>query len=234
MLRRWLASLLSQLPSQCAVCHGWQGRPLCESCIQRFAQPQARCRTCALPLAGGATQCGACLRHPAPLDACVCAVDYGYPWVDCIARFKYRQQPGWAAPLAELMHHAPWVAPTLERCALVLPMPLSAQRLRERGFNQALELARRLAPDKTDAGLLLRIRNTAPQQALGAAERQRNVRGAFALDPQQAHRVRGLDTVLVDDVMTSGASLHAAAAVLRTAGAARVSAVVLARTPPPD
>lgn len=233
MLRRWLASTLARLPSQCAVCRSWQDQPLCEACIAHFAQPQPRCPTCALPLAGEARQCGPCLRNPPPLDACVCAVDYAYPWTDCIAQFKYRQQPGWATALADLLRHAPWVEPTLDRCTAVLPMPLSDARLRERGFNQALELARRLAPDKTDARLLLRIRDTAPQLALDAAQRQRNVRGAFALDPLQAHKVRGLDAVLVDDVMTSGASLFAAAAVLRAAGAARVSAVVLARTPAP-
>ena len=112
-------------------------------------------------------------------------------------------------------------------------MPLSAARLRQRGFNQALELARRLAPDKTDARLLLRIRDTAPQLDLSAAQRRRNGRGAFALEPLRAGRLRGADAVLVDDVMTSGASLFAAAEVLRQAGAARLTALVLARTPAP-
>ena len=186
-----------------------------------------------MPLTGGALQCGACLRHPPPLDACICAVDYAYPWADCIARFKFRAQPGWAGALAELLRHTPWVEPALERCTLVLPMPLSAARLRQRGFNQALELARRLAPDKTDARLLLRIRDTAPQLDLSAAQRRRNVRGAFALEPLRAGRLRGADAVLVDDVMTSGASLFAAAEVLRQAGAARLTALVLARTPAP-
>ena len=225
-----LAHLLAALPSQCAVCRRWQGQPLCEPCVQRFAQPQPRCHTCALPITGGAAQCGECLQHPPPLDACICAVAYAYPWSDCIARYKFRQQPGWANALAELLRHAPWVEPALERCDLVLPMPLSHQRLRERGFNQALEIARRLAPAKTDARLLLRIRDTAPQLALSAAERTRNVRGAFALEPLRAPGLRGRDIVLVDDVMTSGASLFAAARTLREAGVLRVTAVVLART----
>ena len=212
------------------MCRRWQGQPLCETCIQRFAQPQPRCHTCALPITGGAAQCGECLQHPPPLDACICAVAYAYPWSDCIARYKFRQQPGWANALAELLRHAPWVEPALERCDLVLPMPLSHQRLRERGFNQALEIARRLAPAKTDARLLLRIRDTAPQLALSAAERTRNVRGAFALEPLRAPGLRGRDIVLVDDVMTSGASLFAAARTLREAGVLRVTAVVLART----
>ncbi|MFT3719361.1 phosphoribosyltransferase family protein [Pseudorhodoferax sp.] len=233
MLRRWLALALARLPSQCAVCRSWQAAPLCAACVARFARPQPRCDTCALPLAGGATRCGACLHRPPPLDACHCAVDYAYPWTQCIGEFKFRQMPGWAEALAGLLRAAPGVADALARADLVLPMPLSAGRLRQRGYNQALELARRLAPNKTDARLLLRVRETAPQMALDAAARRRNVRGAFALDPPRAGQVRGRRIVLVDDVMTSGASLHAAAGVLRSGGAAEVCAVVLARTPPP-
>ena len=231
MLRHRLASAFAALPSLCAVCRSWQGRPLCEACVERFAQPEPRCRTCALPVTGGASQCGACVLQPPPLDACHCAVAYAFPWSDCIARFKFQQQPGMARMLAELMRHAPWVEPALERCDHVLPMPLSAQRLRARGFNQALELARRIAPAKTDARLLLRIRDTSPQLALSANERARNVRGAFAVDPLRAEHLRGTHVVLVDDVMTSGASLFAAAHTLREAGVTRVTAIVLARTP---
>jgi len=129
-----------------------------------------------------------------------------------------------------LMRITPWVEPALERCHVVVPMPLSAQRLRERGFNQALELARRLAPGRTEAALLLRIRDTPAQASLKRAERLRNVQGAFAVDPLRRARLSGQDVVLVDDVMTSGASVCAAAAVLRQAGAARVTALVFART----
>jgi ComF family protein len=219
------------LPSQCAICRAWPARPVCEGCVQRFAQPVHRCRTCALPLAAGQVQCGGCLRRPPPLAGCFAAVDYAYPWSSCIARFKFREQVGWAHALADLMRHSPWTDPTLEQAALVLPMPLSAQRLRERGYNQAHELARRLAPDKVDAHLLLRVRDTPPQRNLSRAERQRNVRGAFLVDPLRTAALGGRAVVLVDDVMTSGASIFAAAEALRQAGAASVSALVLARTP---
>lgn len=157
------------------------------------------------------------------------AVPYAYPWAGLIVRFKFQRRPGHAALLAAVMRHAPWVEPALERADKVLPMPLSAQRLRARGFNQALELARRLAPAKTDAALLLRIRDTAPQSALSRAQRLRNVRHAFAVEPARAAELSGQRLVLVDDVMTSGASLYAAAAALRQAGAAHVTALVLAR-----
>ncbi len=230
-LSELLARANAALPSQCAICRAWPTRPVCEACVQRFAQPLPRCRTCALPLPAGVAQCGACIRHPPPLDACFAAVDYAYPWSGCIARFKFRQQVGWADTLAELMRHSPWTEPTLERCDLVLPMPLSTERLRERGYNQALELARRLAPHKVDAHLLLRVRDTPPQRDLNRVQRQRNVRGAFLLEPLRSEALRHKHVVLVDDVMTSGASLFAAALAVRQGGAAGVSALVLARTP---
>lgn len=95
------------------------------------------------------------------------------------------------------------------------------------------ELARRLAPRKVDATLLLRTRETTAQSGLTRAERLRNLRGAFAMEPLRAAAVQGRRIVLVDDVMTSGASLFAAAQVLRTGGAAHITAIVLARTDPP-
>ena len=112
---------------------------------------------------------------------------------------------------------------------MVVPMPLSRERLRERGFNQALELARQLAPGKTRHDLLLRIKHTAPQSALTRAERLRNVRHAFAVEPLGVQALSKAHVVLVDDVMTSGASLYAAASTLRSAGAERITAIVLAR-----
>jgi ComF family protein len=229
MFRALLRHISDRLPSQCLVCRSWPCAPLCEACVARFAQPCPRCRTCALPVPPGVLQCGACIRHPPPLDACAAAVPYAYPWAGLIVRFKFRQQPGYAAMLSSVMRHAPWVEPALEQADCIVPMPLSVQRLRTRGFNQALELARRLAPDKTDPTLLLRIRDTAPQSALNRRQRLRNVRHAFAVEPLRAGALAARHVVLVDDVMTSGASLHAAAMTLRQAGAARVTALVLAR-----
>ncbi|WP_137894612.1 phosphoribosyltransferase family protein [Ramlibacter sp. 2FC] len=222
--------LADRLPSQCAVCRAWPARPVCEACVTRFAQPLPRCSGCALPLPAGLTRCGACLREPPPLDACLAAVPYAWPWSQGIARFKFHQHSGWARPLAALLRSQPWVEPALEQADLLLPMPLSRQRLAERGFNQALLLARQLAPRKTDAGLLLRTRDTPAQHALPRRERLRNLRGAFAVEPLRAAELAGRRVVLVDDVMTSGASLHAAALALRQAGVAHITAMVVART----
>ena len=113
---------------------------------------------------------------------------------------------------------------------LLLPLPLSPQRLRERGFNQALELARELAPDKTRADLLLRLRDTPAQSSLPLHRRLRNVQDVFGLAAGAERALQGRRLVLVDDVMTSGATLYAAARLLRAAGADHVTGLVLART----
>jgi ComF family protein len=217
-------------PSRCAVCGAWPARALCDACIEAFARPQHRCARCALPLPAGQPACGACLRESPPLDACHAAVAYAYPWSSLLARFKFAGEPGWARPLAERMAAVPGVPEELGRADLVLPLPLAPRRLAERGFNQALLLARQLAPDKADAGLLLRLRETGSQATLDRRDRLANVRDAFGVEPLRAGEVRGRAVLLVDDVMTSGASLHAAALALRQAGAQRVAAVVLART----
>ena len=230
MFRALFEGLAAALPGQCAVCRAWPAQPVCEACVARFAQPQARCRRCALPVAQGVAECGRCLQSPPPLDACHAALSYEYPWSGLIGQYKFGGQAGWAQSFATLMRSAPWVEPALDQCDWVLPLPLSAQRLAERGFNQSLLLARTLAPQKTEAGLLLRVRHTAAQSELALKDRLKNVQGAFAVEPAEAARLRGRKVVLVDDVMTSGASLFAAAQTLRQAGAASVTGLVLART----
>jgi ComF family protein len=175
-------------------------------------------------------QCGACVVDPPPLDSCLAALPYDYPWSKLVADFKFHQRPGWAATFGALLRATPWVEPALEAADLLVPLPLSRERLRERGYNQAHVLACALDPRKVNSNLLLRVRDTPPQRTLPRSERLRSVQNAFALDPFEAHRVAKQRVVLVDDVMTSGASLHAAARVLRAAGAAHITALVLART----
>lgn len=230
MFRKLIEGASRRLPAMCQVCHAWPSRVVCDACVARFAQPLPRCATCALPVPPGVPRCGACVTQAPPLDACLAAVDYGWPWSHCVTRFKFGGQAGWASTLGALMRSTPWVAPALEQADCVLPMPLSRARLAERGFNQALLLARQLAPVATDPNLLVRVRNTPAQSALKRADRLRNVRDAFAVDPLRAPALRGRRVVLVDDVMTSGASLHAAALALRQAGVAHITAIIFART----
>lgn len=230
MLRALLHRLSAALPGQCALCHAWPARPVCPACTARFAQPRSRCGLCALPLPAGVERCGACIKDAPPLDWCLAAVSYEYPWSGLIARYKFGPSPGWSAALARLMRDSPGVAAALDAADLLLPLPLSPRRLRERGFNQALELARQLAPDKTRADLLLRLRDTPAQSSLPLNRRLRNVQDAFGLAAGAEDVLQGRRLVLVDDVMTSGATLHAAARLLRTAGAAHITGLVLART----
>lgn len=230
MLRRLFSPLLDRIPSRCAVCHAWPARLVCDECVQRFAQPQPRCQRCATVVPAGVEVCGECLRTPPPLDACVAAVDYAYPWSHCIGQFKFAQHTEWAYPLATLLRHTPWAEPLLEQADLLVPVPLARQRLGLRGYNQCVLLARALAPEKMHLDLLLRVQQHGTQADLPRAERLRNVRHAFAANPRHHGQIRDRNVVLVDDVMTTGATLHAAALALRNAGARRVSALVVART----
>ena len=209
-ISRRLHAWVDKVPSQCAVCHAWPSQRVCNACVMRFAQPATRCQRCALRVPAGVAVCGACLQTPTSFDACIAAVDYAYPWADALAQFKFRGDPGWARALATLMRSTPWMEPALEGADRVLAVPLSTERLRERGFNQSALLARQLAGAKADW--------------------LRNLRGAFAVEPARAASLRGQRVVLIDDVMTTGATLHAATLALREAGVAHVTAAVLART----
>ena len=225
--------LAAWVPSQCALCHAWPAQRLCAACRAQFAPQRPRCATCACEVPQGVARCGACLREPPPLQACCAAVDYAYPWAGVIAQFKFQDDPGWAGPLAALMRAAPGARQALAQADWVLPVPLARERLRERGYHQALLLARGLgAGARVRHDLLLRLHGTPAQSGLARAQRLRNLRGAFALEPLAAHQVAGRRVLLVDDVMTTGATLHTAAQVLLAAGAAQVGALVLARTPP--
>ena len=220
--------VMLRLPSLCHICRRWPSEPLCAPCVERFAQPAPRCPTCALTLTQ--PKCRNCAEHPSPLDTCVAAVSYTFPWAGCIARFKFQADPSLARALAHLMRHAPWVEPALDAATWVVPMPLASTRLRERGFNQALELARHLAPHKTHAHTLLRRGDSAHQVGASRHERLEHVRDAFWVSPERMSAVRGQRVVLVDDVMTTGASMYEAARALRVAGAAHITGLVLART----
>jgi ComF family protein len=221
------------LPSQCEVCRNWAGAALCPACVARFAAPRPRCAHCGIGLGQAAPDCGACLLEPPPFERTICVADYGFPWDRLIADFKFHGRAELAGPLADPLTRAVRAA-GLPLPDSVLPVPTTASRLAQRGYNQAWELARRVAAAlavPASATLLLRPVDAAHQIELGRAERQRNLRSAFMVDPAQRARVQGRRFALVDDVMTTGATAHAAAEVLQRAGAAAVEVWVLARTP---
>lgn len=221
-------------PGLCEVCRRWCRRGLCDDCRDRFAAPRPRCRRCALPVGPGVAQCGGCLREPPPFEHAVCAVDYAFPWDRLIADLKYRDRPERATLLAELMLAAVRADTTGTRPDAVLPVPLAPARLADRGCNQAWELARRLArglglPAASD--WLLRPLDTPQQAVLSRPERLANLRAAFCIDPRRRPALAGRRVALVDDVLTTGATLGAATRELLRAGAAAVDVWVLARTP---
>ncbi len=225
--------LLAAIPSLCAVCRGWGAQTICGACTARFAQPVPRCTHCALQVPTGVRVCGACVVAPPFFDGALTGVEYAHPWSALITQFKFHEAIDLAPALAALLQVAQQrVGAPLPH--LLLPVPLSPQRLRERGFNQAWELTRRLGSalkTKADAGLLLRLKDSPHQLALPPEKRAANVRGVFAVEPLRRAELGGLSVAVIDDVMTTGATFNEIARVLKQAGAARVEAWALARTP---
>lgn len=224
-----------QWPGLCAVCRGWSSARLCADCLTRFARATPRCTRCAIALPGAAAVCGTCLRRPPPFERSIAALDYTPPWSGLVARFKFHDAidlaPAFAGLLAQAVQGGGAGAATL-----LLPAPLAPTRLRERGYNQSWELARRLGRAlriEADAALLLRVRDTPHQLDLPLAQRAANVRDAFAVEPRRRDEIAGREIALVDDVMTTGETAAAMARALLQAGAARVQVWVLARTPRP-
>jgi len=230
MLFTRLLAPLTHLPSQCAVCRAWPAQRICGMCRQRFVTQHTRCSTCARCVPEGVLRCGECLLTPPQLDACVAAVSYSYPWNEVLQDFKFHAEPSWAKTLAGLLLQVPTASQALEQADWLLPIPLSRQRLRERGYNQALLLARALARHKVQANWLLRQRHTEIQSHLSRTQRLRNLHQAFAFAPHAVRRLAGQRVVLVDDVITTGATMQAAATVLRQNGVQHITALVLART----
>jgi len=180
--------------------------------------------------------CGACLRSPPPFDSAVAAVDYTAPWDRLIGAMKFGESLDLVGCLANLLVDA-HLHSHLPAPSVLLPVPLGAARLRERGFNPSWEIARQCSRSTrlpADASILLRTRDTERQMALPREKRLANVRGAFAVDPTDYPRLRGQSVALVDDVMTTQATASEAARVLLESGARSVQVWVLARTPPPS
>ena len=226
MLKNVSALLLG---GSCFLCRGAAGEVLCAACLESLPRlPAQSCPRCALPSAGSAV-CGRCLAHPPRYDATFAALWYEFPADALVHAFKFRGELALAPLLARLLAERLQGAPPVD---FVLSVPLSPGRLAERGYNQSLELARRLA---AGAGAPLelagctRVRETPQQANLPWAERARNVRGAFRSERSFAGRT----VAVVDDVMTTGATLDELAATLKAAGAQQVVNWVLARTPPP-
>jgi ComF family protein len=216
----------SSIPWVCQRCWlaiDYVAPPICAQCGQPFAAPLEG-------IASAAHRCGACLSDPPPFERARAVGLYQGVFRNIIHAMKYQRVYGLVQPLAALLQAqfvSHWGAPWPD--ALV-PVPLHWSRLREREFDQALALARYLSketgiPVWVDG--LVRQRRTASQVGLNAAQRRRNVQGAFRLQEPQA--CAGKTLLLIDDVYTTGATIRECARLLRQAKAAWVGAYTLAR-----
>ena len=220
------------LPWRCLLCGdaGEQGIDLCAACAAELPRNRSCCARCALPLATPAALCGECQRRAPPWDAAWAPFRYGWPLDRLESRYKFGADLAAGRGLSTLWRREPCLIGLPQ---LLLTVPLHRSRLRQRGYNQALELARPLArsldvPLRHD--VLQRVRQTDAQTELDALDRRRNVRGAFAL---RTDIMLPAHVAILDDVMTTGATLAECARLLRRAGVQRVDVWALARAPSP-
>ncbi len=215
----------------CAVCRRWSSALVCAHCVALHAPAAPRCSRCALRLTLAGMPCVECVRAAPPQSRTTCAADYAFPWDGLLRRFKFDAQVELAAPLASLLQRAIQSEPPPD---LVVPVPLSRQRLAERGYNQAWLLAQRLARGLhlvSRADVLERWVDTPGQARLDRSARLANLRAAFGVDPARLPAIRGRTVAVVDDVMTTGATVAECARVLLAAGAVSVVVWAVARTP---
>lgn len=230
MVYNWLNKLQQELfPTTCRLClaPGLPGLELCSDCRSELPWLQHACPGCALPLPlqSGPTHCPACLKAPPALDHCQALFRYRPPVDRWIQDLKFHQDLGAARLLGRLLAET---MPEPEPALRVLPVPLHRRRLRQRGYNQALEIARPLLKNglRLETDCCRRHRASAAQSGLPSAKRRANVRGVFSVTRPLA----GSRLLLVDDVMTTGATLNELARTLKNAGAEWVEAWVVART----
>lgn len=200
------------------------GRDLCVACHASLPWQTVACHRCALPLRTAGI-CAVCLQHPPPLDAVHAAFGYAFPLDRLLPRLKFHRDFACGRVLTQCLIDRFARQP---RPQVLIPIPLHRRRLRQRGYDQAWELARPLARElgiPLLGNVLQRSKATRAQSRLDATARLHNLCGAFQVkaDALPAH------VVLFDDVMTTGATLHAAADALRQAGVARIEAWVCAR-----
>lgn len=230
MVYQWLINNLSYwLPQACCLC-GQQSsqQALCPACFQDLPRLTAEscCPQCGRPLLAPAMSCGHCLRDPPAYDRVISGFAYAEPVSQLVSKLKFQGRIQLARLFGELLLER--IASTDSAVRAILPVPLHSRRLRQRGFNQALEIARPLArglqlPILTDA--VLRQRDTQPQSNQSATHRRHNVRGAFRLQTAPPYR----QLAIVDDVMTSGHTVNEIAQLLRRTGVERIEIWCVAR-----
>ena len=232
-LRQFTLQLLDELlPSACTLCGGKSHDALCTRCCKQYADGYAaRCTCCAirLPEFSQSPVCGSCLVRPPAFDVTFVASDYAPPIDRLLQALKFHAKLPLAKAFGRLLSELPAPPHTAD---LIIAVPLSLDRLAERGFNQSLEIARALAQHlklPLATNLCLRVKHTQTQASLPMHQRRVNMRNAFAV--QNSQLIVGKRILLVDDVMTTGHTLNELADCLKRHGAAHVTNFVVARTP---
>lgn len=232
----WRALVDLVLPDVCRVCgiavntrHGLRG--ICTTCLGMVNyRISDGCRRCGIAYVGHVASdhlCGACLKSPPSYSGATCLCDYAEPVRELLHRLKYQSDTSVLPSIATIVNQSEWTS--LAGFDWIIPVPLHMGRLRSRGFNQAALLARILFGDRNDrinAFLLKRVRETASQAGLGGSERRQNLRGAFSVHSPQL--LVGRAVCLVDDVLTTGATVNECSTALLKAGACRVKVVTIA------
>jgi Predicted amidophosphoribosyltransferases len=231
----WLAQIHAWIyPTRCILCGGAgaRGLDLCEGCRHDLPANEFACVMCALPLPqniGGVTLCGRCQVHPRPFTCAHASFLYAPPLDHLILGFKFNDKLAIGRVLGTLLGLE--LRRTLkERPECIIPVPLHPSRLRERGFNQALELAHQVAKILNipiDSRSCRRVRATAFQSTLPVKQRRTNIRGAFRVSAP----IRARHVAIIDDVITTGETVAEVARVLRRAGVETVEVWSCARTP---
>jgi ComF family protein len=214
----------------CVLCDAVTRGDFCPACEKNLPHLSLHhCLVCALPMMESSV-CGACLANPPAFDTCVAAVNYAFPVSALLHSLKYQNNHAMAPVLADLLTARIDAGPLPD---FIVPMPLHPARLRERGFNQAIEIARRVSKKSgvpVLSAICRRVKDTPSQTGLPWKEREKNIRNAFACEAD----LSGKRVAILDDVMTTGSTLNELAKVLRKYGATHISGWVVARTPSGD
>lgn len=230
MVNTWSNIIRTRLfPDSCCLClsPGHSGIELCDDCSAELPWSTFACVRCALPLTRNAniSLCSRCQNNSPPIDRCKALFGYQSPVDHWIHRLKFHQDLGLAHLLGQLL------AKQLQghgKNIELLPVPLHSRRLRQRGYNQSLEICRPLLARgfRVTGADIQRTRSTSAQSDLPASARTANIKGAFSVKGD----LDGKNILIVDDVMTTGATLNELARTLKKAGASQVHAWVIART----
>ena len=227
----------------CLLCKSAHGGNigLCDDCQKDLPwHTEPHCPQCGL-LSFNHQLCGHCLKSPPDFDATLALFTYDFPLAALLQRYKYGNMLNLSHSFADLMaahllrHRVQTNHISTKSIDLIIAMPMHPQRLQERGFNQALEIAKLLAKKLNvplDYTVCIRNKLTPPQASLPLKERVKNIRGVFSVNEAHKINLKGLKIALIDDVMTTGASLNELAKTLKKAGASHVECWVIARTLP--